>query len=222
MVCLLGCSGAQPVDYSTDLLQTSLRAPRPTIHPERLAYRPRLTLRDSPGVRRALSAYLGKSRPFLVDALKRYPDFEQHFASIFTQYGIPTEVANLAIVESRLQPKVRSYRGAVGLWQFMPRTAQAHGLRVGLLRDERKDPIKSTAAAARYLQKLHGRFGDWFLVLAAYNCGPSRLARIIEQEGTNDFFELAERGAVSKETKNLVERFVAVSMILRNREAYGF
>lgn len=222
---IVGCSQSQnaidPVE-SVELTRASLRAPRPSIHPERKAYRPRLVLRDSPGVRRALQEYLGKRRPFLEDAFSRYELLNPDFARIFTYYGIPVEVSNLAIIESRLVVGAKSRRGAVGLWQFMPATAKRYGLSVGIFKDERKDPVLSTVAAARYLSELHNRFGDWFLALAAYNCGPSRLSRVIKREGTSDFFELAQRKAVSLETRLLVARFVAVTMILRNKETYGF
>ena len=219
-----GCSTGGPAELSSIPAYTrgALRAPRPAIHPEQKTYRPRLILRDSQSVRRAFREYQGKRRAFLVDAFSRHDRFAGDFERIFRRQGIPVEVSNLAIIESRLVASARSRRGAAGLWQFMPRTARKYGLKVGLLRDERKDPVKSTEAAAKYLAELHNRFDDWFLAIAAYNCGPSRLARIIRREGTDDFFELAQRKAVSKETRLLVARFIAVTMILRNKETYGF
>ena len=183
---------------------------------------PAIVLRDSLGVRKAFREYLGKYRPFVEDALSRSDLYLPKMEGVFRRQGLPPELVYLAIIESRLRPAARSRRGAVGLWQFMRPTARAYGLTVGLFRDERKDPRKSTLAAAKYLAYLHDRFDDWFLAIAAYNSGPTRMSRVVREYGTRDFFELADQGALKRETRELVEKFIALTMIMKNLEVYGF
>ncbi|MBI3698392.1 MAG: lytic transglycosylase domain-containing protein [Acidobacteria bacterium] len=107
-------------------------------------------------------------------------------------------------VESQFNPRAISPKGARGLWQLTPGTARRFGLRVDAHDDERVDPARSTRAATRYLAYLHGLFGDWRLVLAAYNAGESRVLRAIEHGGTRDFYELSRRGLLPEETRRYV------------------
>lgn len=234
LLCLIGCATTQVQPEAEQFVSAeevlaqypelipSLRAPRPDAAPERLDFRPKLRLRDSEGVRRALHIILGPRRSFVEDVFQRYPEYQEIFEEAFSEYDLPLEMAHLAMLESRLDPKARSPRGAAGLWQFMPATAKRYGLTINRKVDQRFDVVRSTQAAAKYLNKLYVLFDDWLLVVAAYNCGPSALAKIIKEEQSADFFVLAERGRLSKETVRLVERFIALSMISRNKEAYGF
>jgi len=108
-----------------------------------------------------------------------FPIFNQEIR----RRGLPEELKYVAVVESHLNPNARSKSGAVGLWQFMKSTAKMQGLTINDVIDERKDPVKSTAAALDYLEYLHGKFGNWTLAIAAYNCGPGNVRKAIRSRG---------------------------------------
>lgn len=169
-----------------------------------------------------LRLYTSKRRPFVVDGLKRRREYLGMIQSIMREYELPEDLSNLAFIESRYIPDARSGKGAVGMWQFMKRTARKFGLTVGIWTDERKDPEKSTRAAARYLKRLHGQFDDWLLAIASYNAGPGTIRRSIKACGTNDFFALKECGFVKRETRDFVARFIAMTMITNHLDVYGF
>ena len=141
------------------------------------------------------------------------------FEKTLSDYGLPLELKNLSVIESSLRPDVRSSAGAVGLWQFMKGTARMYKLKVNRSVDERKDPIKSTDAAARYLRDLHREFGDWTLALCAYNCGPGRLRKAIKKSGSWDFWTL--RKYLPKETSRYIPKFIAVSYVMHYYTEHG-
>lgn len=125
-------------------------------------------------------------------------------ARIFAEEGLPVELIVVAAVESNFDPLALSPKGARGLWQLMPATAQRFGLRVDRLADERTDPARSTRVAARYLRELFNRFGDWQLALAAYNAGEARIEAALQRHGAKSFGELASRRALPEETMQYV------------------
>jgi len=141
------------------------------------------------------------------------------FDKTFSEYGLPLELKYLSVIESSLRPAVRSKAGAVGLWQFMKGTARMYKLKVTRSVDERKDPIKSTEAAAKYLKDLHLEFGDWTLALCAYNCGPGRLRKAIRQSGSWDFWTL--RKYLPKETRRYIPKFIAASYLMNYYTEHG-
>ena len=159
-----------------------------------------------------IDAYLGRDKTLIskMKALKQlyFPLFEQQLDN----YGLPLEFKYLAIVESALNPQAKSYSGATGLWQFMYLTGKEYGLDVTSYVDERKDPLKSTQAACEYFVKLYDIFGDWNLVLAAYNGGPGYLQRKINSEGTYDFWKLYPH--LRRETRNYIPTFIAVNYVM--------
>ena len=132
---------------------------------------------------------------------------------IFVAEKIPPELVWIAEVESSFDPKARSPAGAVGLFQLMPVTARSLDLSVGMFRDERLQPDKNTRAAAHYLRQLYGRFGDWRLVLAAYNAGESRVANLLAKSRVKTFDAIA--GQLPSETQMFVPK---VEAIVRKRE----
>lgn len=134
---------------------------------------------------------------------------------IFTQHGLPTELKYLAIIESRLNSRAVSHVGAVGPWQFMAGTARDYGLVVNSKRDERKDYFKSTHAAARYLTYLYNEFGDWLLVLAAYNGGPGYVYNAIKKSKSRNFWELQRY--LPEESRNHVKRFISTHYIIEGQ-----
>lgn len=124
---------------------------------------------------------------------------------ILEKYGIPSDFKYMPIIESSMNPKAVSPKGAAGYWQLMPATAEGLGLKVNGGVDERTDLIKSTHAAAKYLKWLYRELGNWTLVAAAYNAGPNRILRHMDQQKKDDYFSLI----LNKETTNYVYRLVA-------------
>ena len=141
------------------------------------------------------------------------------FEKTLSEYGLPQELKYLSVIESSLRPTVESKAGAVGLWQFMKGTARMYKLKVTRSVDERKDPIKSTDAAARYLRDLHLEFGDWTLALCAYNCGPGRLRKAIRKSGSWDFWTL--RKYLPRETRRYIPKFIAASYLMNYHAEHG-
>lgn len=131
---------------------------------------------------------------------------------VFDRFGIPEELKYLAVIESGLNTNARSQAGAVGAWQLMSGTARLLGLKVNRHRDERRDLYKSTVAAAKYLSQLHDRFGNWLLVIAAYNCGPGGVLRAINESGSEDFWDLKKY--LPAESQRHVLKFLATAYIL--------
>ena len=138
-----------------------------------------------------------------------FPMFEEYLA----KYNLPLELKYLAMVESALNPTAGSKAGAKGLWQFMLATGRDYGLRVTSLLDERYDPMKETVAACQYMQSLYARYGDWFLVLAAYNSGPGTVNKaIIRAGGVKNYWAIWPY--LPKETRGYVPAFIAVTYLM--------
>ncbi len=131
---------------------------------------------------------------------------------VLTQNDIPTQLKYLAVIESNLRSSAVSWAGAVGPWQFMPATARTMGLRVGRGVDERRDYLKSTKAASKYLNYLYDIYEDWLLVIAAYNCGPGRVNSAIARAGSSDFWKLQNH--LPAESRNHVKKFIATHYIM--------
>ena len=137
---------------------------------------------------------------------------------IFKEMDLPQDLLHIAMIESGFNPNAYSRARAVGLWQFVASTGKMEGLEQTHWIDERRDPIKSTHAAARHLKSLYAEFGDWRLALAAYNSGRGRVRRAIEKAGTRDFWNLP----LPKETRNYVPLFMAATIISKNPAQFGF
>lgn len=134
---------------------------------------------------------------------------------ILTQNNIPKELKYLAVIESNLKANVVSWAGAVGPWQFMPETARGLGLAVNRRSDERRDYLKSTRAASKYLNYLFGLYKDWLLVIAAYNGGPGRVNSAINKAGSKDFWDL--QYYLPAESRNHVKKFIATHYIMEGQ-----
>lgn len=131
---------------------------------------------------------------------------------VFSQYGLPRELKYLAVIESNLQTSATSWVGAGGPWQFMPYTARDYGLVVNEKYDERRDYLKSTHAAARYLLTLYKQMHDWLLVIAAYNGGPGRVFDAIKKSGSRNFWDL--QYYLPQESRNHVKKFIATHYVM--------
>jgi len=142
--------------------------------------------------------------------------------TIFTEFHLPSDLVYLSLVESGFNPYAYSRARATGPWQFMKGTAKLYGLRVDQYVDERRDPIKSTVAAARYLRDLYDLFGAWPLAMAAYNAGEGKVMRALQKAQAESFSEISKTRLIRRETKEYVPRFMAATIIARNPDRYGF
>lgn len=134
---------------------------------------------------------------------------------ILANYGLPTELKYLAVIESKLKTGAVSWAGAVGPWQFMPETARGYGLKVSKTRDDRRDYRKSTHAAAKYLKYLFKEFGDWLLVIAAYNGGPGNVYSAIKKSKSRNFWDLQYH--LPAESRNHVKKFIGTHYIFEGQ-----
>lgn len=142
---------------------------------------------------------------------------------IFADYGLPEDLAYLAMIESGFSNRARSSANAVGMWQFIKGTAVRYGLRVDSYIDERRDPEKATQAAAKYLLDLYKQFGSWYLAAASYNCGEGRVQKEIDRNlDAKNYWELVEKYSLPSETQNYVPQMIAATIIAKNPEKYGF
>lgn len=158
--------------------------------------------RYSGHLRRSVSLMLGTQNFYM-------PIFEQALES----YGLPLELKYLPVIESALNPNAVSRVGATGLWQFMLHTGKQYGLEINSLIDERRDPVKASYAAAHYLSDLYKIFGDWNLVIAAYNCGPQGINKAIHRaKGLTDYWDIYPY--LPKETRGYVPAFIAANYIM--------
>ena len=139
-----------------------------------------------------VKTFLKSNREDLQKAEKRSSNYFSTITTIFSQYGLPVELKYLAVIESKLKPSATSHAGAAGLWQLMPGTARELGLKVRGKVDERRHVYKSTVAAAKYLKSLYKMYGDWLLVLAAYNGGPGNVNKAIRNSGSRNFWKLQQ------------------------------
>ena len=164
-------------------------------------------------VRKLIDQYTGRLRhsvSYMLGAANFYmPIFEE----ALSLYNLPLELKYLPIIESALDPMATSRKGAVGLWQFMLKTGKRYNLTVNSLVDERRDPIKATLAAAEYLSDLYKLYGDWNLVIAAYNCGPTQINKAIHRAGgERDYWKIYPY--LPKETRGYVPAFIAANYVM--------
>jgi soluble lytic murein transglycosylase-like protein len=143
-------------------------------------------------------------------AKQRLQYYQGVFEKIFSEEGVPSELISIGFVESTYNPSALSPSGARGIWQFIPSTGKIFGLNSA---DDFADPVKSTRAAAKYLKRLHKRFGNWLLAIAAYNAGDGRVQQAINMNnGNKDFWELSKH--LPQETRNYVPRVIAATTIV--------
>jgi membrane-bound lytic murein transglycosylase D len=154
--------------------------------------------------------------------LDRLAHYKPLVDGIFSEFDLPSDLVFLSLVESGFNPHAYSRARATGPWQFMKGTARLYGLRVDQYVDERRDPIKSTVAAARYLRDLYDLFGTWPLAMAAYNAGEGKVLRALQKARAESFWEIAQTRHIRRETKEYVSRFVAATIIAKNPDRYGF
>jgi peptidoglycan lytic transglycosylase D len=176
---------------------------------------------ENPKVRHFVRYYSTTGKIRFQQLLGRSGKYLPMIAKVLSQEGLPEELGYLALLESEFVVNTTSRNGAVGLWQFIATTARRYGLRIDEWVDERRDPVKSTRAAAAYLKDLHDYYGRWYLATAAYNAGPGNVDKALQQSGAKDFWHIKTKTQLTEETHNFVPKFVAISLIAMDPSKYG-
>ncbi len=175
----------------------------------------------NPLVQQYINYYQGRGRATMESGLRRSGQYMKLARQIFAREGVPVDVTWLGQVESAWKPRAMSWASASGLWQFIPSTGRAYGLRQNAWIDERNSFEQATQASARHLKDLAARYkGNWELAMAAYNTGAGNVDRAISRAGTADFWAIYPY--IAQETRNYVPNILAVILIAKNPEKYGF
>ena len=173
-------------------------------------------------VKKWMSYFLNRGRSYFERYTERAGRYAPILGAILEEHGLPRDLIFLAMAESGFNNVAKSWAAAVGPWQFMPYTGRMYGLEQDWYRDERRDPIKATVAAARYLAKLYDDFGQWEVAAAAYNAGEGKLGRAIKKYKSEDFWHLSKGKYLKAETKNYVPKIMALAIIGKNLKSFGF
>ncbi|MFL6353690.1 MAG: transglycosylase SLT domain-containing protein [Bryobacteraceae bacterium] len=162
-----------------------------------------------------------RGRSILLAGLRRSGRYKALIERIFAEEGVPPELIYVAQAESGFLPRAVSNKRAVGMWQFIAGTGAQYNLVRTSTSDDRLDPEKATRAAAKHLKDLYARYGDWYLAIAAYDCGAGAVDRAVERTGYADYWELLKRHALPKETASYVPIIVAMTIMAKNPHDYG-
>jgi len=175
---------------------------------------------------RQVKAYLVYFSTERKDVIRRYLSRSSRYLpmikEVFQEYGLPEDLAYLAMIESGFNPNAYSHAHACGMWQFIKGTGARYGMAMDGYVDERRDPEKSTKAAAKYMLDLYKQFGSWYLAAASYNCGEGRVQRELNKSSHKSFWELSDNQCLPTETKNYVPQLIAATIIAKNPEKFGF
>ena len=168
-----------------------------------------------------INYFSNRGRRTLLNGLQRSGRYRPMIQRILDEEGIPQEIIHLAQAESGFMPRAVSRAAAGGMWQFVKFRGNEYGLKQSAYTDDRMDPEKATRAAAHHLRDLYHEFGDWYLAIAAYNCGPVTVEKAVERTGYADFWELRSRGVLPAETTNYVPIILAMTIMEKNAAEYG-
>jgi membrane-bound lytic murein transglycosylase D len=168
-----------------------------------------------------INYFSNRGRRTLLNGLQRSGRFRPMIQRILDEEGVPQELIHLAQAESGFFPRALSRKAAGGMWQFLKWRGNEYGLKQTAFTDDRMDPEMATRAAARHLRDLYHEFGDWYLAIAAYNCGPGVVEKAVERTGYADFWELRARGVLPAETTNYVPIILAMTIMEKNAAEYG-
>ncbi len=162
-----------------------------------------------------------RGKRILTAGLRRAGRYRPLIQRVLDEEGVPQELIYLAQAESGFLPRAVSYKSAAGMWQFLSWRGKEYGLGVTKYSDDRLDPEKATRAAAQHLRDLYQQFGDWYLAMAAYNCGPGCVERAVQRTGYADFWSLRNLNALPRETSNYVPAILAITIMAKNPKDYG-
>ena len=173
-------------------------------------------------VQQWINYFTGRGREHFVRYSNRAGRYAPVMAKILDEFDLPKDLIFLAMAESGFQNTAKSWAKAVGPWQFMPFTGRKFGLKIDWWIDERRDPIKASVAAAKYLKYLYEMFGSWELAAAAYNAGEGKIRRAIKKYETENFWKITKGRYLKAETKNYVPKIMALAIIGKNLKNFGF
>jgi membrane-bound lytic murein transglycosylase D len=172
-------------------------------------------------VKKWIDYFLSRGKPYFERYVERSGRYAPVIGKILEAHGLPRDLIFLAMAESGFQNKAKSWAKAVGPWQFMPFTGKRYGLEINWYLDERRDPIKATIAAARYLKDLYQLFGSWELAAAGYNAGEGKVSRAIKRYRTQNFWKIRKGRYLKRETKNYVPKIMALAILGKNLKSFG-
>lgn len=173
-------------------------------------------------VKKWINYFLSRGKDYFKRYTQRAGRYAPVLSKILEKNGLPKDLIFLAMAESGFQNNAKSWAKAVGPWQFMPYTGKKFGLKIDFYVDERRDPLKATEAASSYLNFLYEKFGSWELAAAGYNAGEGKVGRAIRRYGTNSFWKIRKGRYLKSETKNYVPKIMALAIIGKNLESFGF
>ena len=168
-----------------------------------------------------INYFSGRGRRTMIVGLERAGKYRPMIKRILEEEGVPQELIHLAQAESGFMPRAVSSKAATGMWQFVSWRGNEYGLKQTSYIDDRLDPEKATRSAAKHLHDLYNQFGDWYLAIAAYNCGPGNVEKAVERTGYADFWELRNRRVLPAETTNYVPIILAMTIMTKNAAEYG-
>lgn len=174
-----------------------------------------------PWVQSYITHFSNEGKNTLSIWIRRMALYEPIMRKVLRKHGVPEDLIYVAMIESGFVPTAQSPKHAIGFWQFMDETAREYGMRITPHVDERQDYIHATVAAAKYLKKLHTKFGSWTLAVAAFNAGPNRIERAIKKHNTNDFWRIIANNGLYDETKHYVPKIVAAAYMLKHAKTYN-
>jgi membrane-bound lytic murein transglycosylase D len=173
-------------------------------------------------VKRHVTLFTEKIREKFSVWLSRSGKYLELMKKILKEKNVPEEIVFLPLIESGFNPYAYSPARAAGYWQFIASTAKRYGLEINWWRDERRDPVKSTVAAANYLTDLYEMFGSWNLAMAAYNAGEGKILKALNKTNSDDYWSLLNTNHIRRETKDYVPKFIAASLIANSPQNFGF
>ena len=173
-------------------------------------------------VEKNVSFFTTKMRDRFAVWLSRSGAYLDIMTKILKRKDVPEDIVFLSLIESGFNPYAYSIAHAAGPWQFIASTARRYGLEINWWKDERRDPVKSTEAAAEYLKNLYSMFGSWNLAMAAYNAGEGKILKAMRRTKADDYWDLRETRHIRTETKDYVPKFIAARLIASNPEDFGF
>lgn len=211
-----------PEDKSIDQVISSAEEENQTPENQILEIPESFQLSMGKPIQQWMDYFTGRGRKWFQRALDRGAPIMSTMQERLTRAGLPADMVYLSMIESGFNNHARSRSRAVGAWQFMKSTGKNYGLKITPWIDERRDPIKATHAAIKYLSDLRDMFDDWYLAMMAYNAGEGKIARAINRYRTRDPEKLLKHSYLKRETRNYVPKFIAAMTIAKDPEKYGF